>query len=276
MTTLFDATIALANHLHVLRTSTATGTTDTTHTPDTKRTEDNDTFNGGTIWAISADDAAPEGQFARVTDFANTGGIITHTAFTVATASGDTYGIAGGRYPLDVLISAINNELVLYDIPRYDTTSLDVVSGQSEYTLPTGIYKHNLRGVYEFTSTDSDDNRPAKLNFSVQAAATGTQHTLVIESRNITVGNDIMLEYTARLTPLYLATDTIDDSIPLALILPYAAMNAEINRMRTYASESQLDIAMLDRYERQAARADLKHRVRLPQRRGKVNESYGK
>ena len=84
-----------------------------------------------------------------------------------------------------------------------------------------------------------------------------------------------MLEYVTPLVPLYLASDTIDASIPLALILPYAAMNADITKQRTYASESQLDIAMLDRYERRAARADLKYRVRLPQRRGKVNESYG-
>ena len=69
MTTMFSATLALANYLHVLRTSTATSTTDTVSTKDTKRTEDNDNFNGGTIWVISANDAAPEGEFAYVTDF---------------------------------------------------------------------------------------------------------------------------------------------------------------------------------------------------------------
>ena len=53
MTTMFSATLALANMLHELRTSTATSTTSTVVTPDTKRTEENDTFNGGALWVIT-------------------------------------------------------------------------------------------------------------------------------------------------------------------------------------------------------------------------------
>lgn len=275
MTTMFDATLALAIKLGVVRASTATGTTSTSVTPDTKRTEADDIFIGGTIWITAATSAAPEGEWAYVTDFANSGGVITHSVLTVQTASGDSYAIAGGRYPLDVLISAINNELIKYKAPRWDLTTLDVVSAQSEYELPDGIDQYNLIGVYETLKDDADDNRPTPLKFDVQSAAAGSKHTVIILSKQIGVDNDIWLEYLAPVTPLYLAADTIDEIIPLPRLLAHAAVNAELNRMRTYASESELDIRMLDRYERQAAEADLRYPVRLPGKRGKVNEAGG-
>ena len=275
MTTLFNATLQLATRLKVLRVSTATGG-DASSVLDTKRTEANDTFNEGTVWIITdagGASAAPEGEWARVSDFANTGGDITIATLTAAIASGDTYAVAGGRYPLDVLISAINNEIIKHKIPRYDTTSLDIVAGQSEYDLPVGITGANLRGVYESTSTDSNDNQWTPLSFSVQEAATGTQHVLVIESRNVTDGNDIMLEYVSRLSPIYLCDDEIDDIMPMARILPAAAMQCELIRMRTFDSGSPLDIDMLKVYRDEARQAKAENPIRLPAKRGKVNEA---
>jgi len=275
MTTLFNATLQLAQALGVVRVSTATGG-DATSILDTKRTEADDTFNGGTAFIITdagGASAAPEGEFSRVSDFANSGGDITIAAVTAAIALGDTYAVAGGRYPLDVLISAINNEIIKHKIPRYDTTSLDIVAGQSEYTLPVGITGDNLRGVYESTSTDSDDNQWTPLSFSVQEAATGTQHVLVIESRSVGTGNDIMLEYLSRLSPLYLATDVIDDIVPMARILPAAAAQCELIRMRTYDSGDPLDIEMLKFYRDEARQSKLENPIRLPAKRGKVNEA---
>ena len=188
-------------------------------------------------------------------------------------AAGDTYGIASGRYPLDVLRTAINNELIKHEVIRYDTTSLDIISDQSEYTLPSGIYKHNLMGVYEATDTDSNDNQWTPLDFSVQTAAAGSQHTLVIHSRNVTAGNDIMLEYKYRLVPLYDADDEIDPAIPMELLLSSAAANAELIRMRTYGSESKLDIEMLKMYREEARLAEMKNPIRLPAKRGRINEA---
>jgi len=275
MTTMFNAVLELVNMLGTLRVSTATGG-DTTSCLDTKRLEKNDTWNGGSLWLITdagGASAAPEGEWARVSDFAETGGDITISAVTAAIAAGDTYGISAGRYPLDVLISAINNEIIKHKIPRYDTTSLDVVAGQSEYTLPVGINGNNLVGVYESTSTDSDDNQWTPLSFSVQEAATGTQHVLVIESRSVGTGNDIMLEYLSRLSPLYLATDVIDDIVPMARILPAAAAQCELIRMRTFDSGDPLDIEMLKFYRDEARQSKLENPIRLPAKRGKVNEA---
>jgi len=261
--------------LGTVRISTATGG-DTTSCLDTKRLEADDTWNGGSLWLITdagGASAAPEGEWARVSDFAETGGDITISAVTAAIAAGDTYGVSAGRYPLDVLISAINNEIIKHKIPRYDTTSLDIVAAQWEYDLPTGITGDNLIGVYESTSTDSDDNQWTPLSWSVQEAATGSVHLLVIESRNVTSGNDIMLEYLSRLSPLYLATDEIDDIVPMARILPAAAAQCELIRMRTYDSGDPLDIEMLKFYRDEARQARLENKIRLPARRGKVNEA---
>jgi len=163
MATMFNATLQLANKLGVLRVSTATGGTTTTLL-DTKRTEGDDAFNGGTIWLITdagGASAAPEGEWATVSDFANTGGVFTVSTMT-APASGDTYGCATARYPLDVLKTAINNELIKYKIPRYDRTSLDIVANQSEYTLPAGIRGEKLVNVYEEKDTDTSDSQPVK------------------------------------------------------------------------------------------------------------------
>ena len=273
MTLLFDATLQLAQKLGVVRVSTTTGGSATTLV-DTKRIEKDDTFKGGTTGLITEGGgapAAPEGEYSRISAW----DLDTWTA-TVATmtaiASGDTYAIAAARYPLDLLISAINNELIKHEIPRYDRTSLDIVTGQSEYTLPTGIRGENIISVYEETDTDSNDSKPVPLNFDVQEAATGSQHLLVIKSRKVTAGNDIMLEYMARLSPLYLATDVIDDIVPMALILPAAAAQCELIRMRTLDSGDPLDIAMLQFYRDEAQIAKRENIIRKPAKRGKVLE----
>lgn len=276
MTTMFNATLQLANRLKVLRTSTATGGTTGTLL-DTKRTEIDDTFNRGTIWLITDVDgasAAPEGEWPLVTDFANTGGVLSAT-FTVAPASGDTYGVATEDFPRDVLISAINDELVKHKVVRYDRTSLDIIANQSEYTLPAGIRQDNLLNVYEETDTNTSDSQPTPLSFEVQTAAAGSQHTLVIKSRDVTAGNDIVLEYRTVLSPLYTASAVIDASLPMARILDSAAASARANQMSTYGSASKLGIELM-RYNREdAVLARAENPVRLPSKRGNINESAG-
>lgn len=276
MTTLFQATLELANRLGVLRTSTATGGTTVTLV-DTKRTEGDNTFDRGTVWLITdadGDSAAPEGEWSRVSDW----DLDTWTA-TVATmtapANGDTYGIATEDFPLDVLISSINNELIKHNVIRYDRTSLDIIASQSEYTLPAGIRQDNLINVYEETDANSSDSKPVPLSFSVQTAVAGSQHLLVIESTNVTPGYDIMLEYRTKLTPLYLATDVIDSSLPLARILDNAAAHARLIGMSTYGSGSDLEIEAMKMHRQDAVLARLENPIRLPAKRGRVNEAAG-
>jgi len=277
MATLFNATLQLAQRLKVLRTSTATGGSTTTCV-DTKRTESDDAFNGGTLWLITdagGASAAPEGEWARVSDWV----LSTHTAtigtVTAAIASGDTYGLATGDFPLDILIGAINDELVKHKVVRYDTTSLDFVASQSEYDLPDGIRADNLLNVYESTVDDSNDNRWTPVNWSVQTDVAGSTHTIIIHSRDVSTDNDIMLEYTTFLEPLYLADDVIDDSLPLARILDSAAANARATRMMTRGSESELEIELAKWHRQDAMQARAENPIRRPYKRGNINEAAG-
>lgn len=274
MTTLFNATLQLATRLKVLRVSTATGGS-ATAIVDTKRTESVDAFNGGTAWIISAGSASPEGKWARVSDWNATTKTATIATVTDAVGAGDTYGIAAGSFSLDMLISGINDQLVKHKVVRYDRTSLDVVSGQSEYTLPAGIRQDNLLNVYLETDSDSDDSKPTPLSFDVQTAAAGSQHTLVIKSRSLPVGYDLMLEYKGYLSPLYLATDVIDDSLPMARILDDAAASVLALSMRTNSSTNKLDIELMKIFREDARAAKLENQIRYPAKRGKVNEAAG-
>jgi hypothetical protein len=274
MTDLFDATLALADTLGILRISTATGG-GTTSIVDTACTEGNDIPNGGTAWIITdagGASAAPEGEFAKISDYASSGTTFTIGTLTAAVASGDRYGYAGGRYPLDVLISAINSALRKTRVPRWNTTSLDTVAGQSEYTLPAGIYRNNLLNVYVSTNDDSDDNGWARVNFRVQGAATGSQHTLVIISK-VDTGVDIALEYLAPHAAVYAATDAIDPIIPIERITAMAAPRCELIRMRTYSSESELDIEMRKELKSEEREAEMRFPIRYPAVQGNVNEA---
>ena len=277
MTTLFNAVLDLANELAILRRSTATGGSTTTII-DTKRTESDDAFNGGSAFIITdagGASAAPEGEWARVSDWVNSTTTATIGTLTAAVASGDTYALATGDFPLDVLISAINKEVGKIKVVRYDRTSLDIISGQSEYTLPAGIRQDNLLNVYEETDSDTSDSKPTPLNFEVQTAAAGSQHKLVIKSRGVTAGNDIMLEYTTFLDNLYLATDVIDDSIPMARILPAAAAHCRAIKMSTYSSGSELEIELMKIHREDAQLARLENQIRRPAKRGNINEAAG-
>jgi len=279
VTTLFQATLELANELAILRVSTASDDGgDSTTVKDSKRTEIDDAFNGGTLWVITdagGESAAPEGEWARVSDFVNTDGVITISEVTADVEEGDTYGVATGNFPLDVLISAINKYAIKHNVIRYDRTSLDITANTSEYTLPAGIRQDNLINVYEETDTDTSDSQPTPLNFEVQTAAAGSQHKLLILSRNVTTGNDIVLEYRTKLAPMYLATDVIDDSLPMARILADAAAHARAIQMSTLTSGSELEIAMMNIHREDAALARAENPIRLPAKRGKVNEAAG-
>jgi len=274
MTTLFDATLAVARELGVARQGTATGGSTTTII-DTGRNEVDDAFNGGTAWIVSADSAAPEDEYATISDWVNSTGTATISAVTAAVASGDVYVLTTARYPLDVLISAINSELIKYWVPRWDKTSLDVVSGQSEYDLPAGINKYNLVNVYETTSTDSDQNRPVHLNFRVHTAVAGSQHKLEIMSRNVVAGNDIWLEYLSHPDPISAVTDTIDEAIRLPNLVAHSAAQALLISMQTYGSANDMDKDLRKELMNKADKLDLMYPQRKPVRRGRVNEAAG-
>lgn len=273
MTTLFDVTLAVARKLGVLRTGTVDSGSTTTCV-DALRTEVSNHYNGGTLFVTdTTDDAAPKSEYARVSAFAS--GTITHDELTATLAAGDKYGVMTSRFPLDIILSAINDELINYKAPRYDATSLDVVTAQKEYTLPAGIDKYNLLNVYEETQDDADDPRYVPLDFEVRPAAAGSQHTLVIQSTMITTGNDFLLEYMSWCIPLAEASDTIDESIPLPRLVVIAAAQTVLTVMNTFASGNKLEMEHWKQLTSQAEEAKKRYPIRPTQRRGRVMEAGG-
>lgn len=96
-----------------------------------------DDWNGGTVIVIQAGGSAPEGEFARVTDYTASTGTISMTPLTAAVQNNDVYGLAGPHYPLRDMIELANAALrELGDIPLVDT-SLTTAEQQTEYTCAT-------------------------------------------------------------------------------------------------------------------------------------------
>lgn len=278
MTTLFNATLKLAEHLMVIRNSVV-DSGNTTTIVDALRDEVDSAFSDGSVW-LTYDagglKAAPEGEFSRVTAFDNATSTITHEGFTSAVGAGDRYAVSNGRYPLDVLISAINRELVKYKSLRYDSTSLDVVQAQTEYTLPAGITKSDLINVYvETIKSDDNDHQWTEVRFDVHESTIGGQHTLILESEGLGVGYDLMLEYYEWHPRLAVATDEIDEHIPTALWLDAAAANCEVARMRQYDAGSDMDMEMLKYYRAESEKAERRYPIRYKQSKGRVMESGG-
>ena len=110
--TLFDLTKDLARLLGTLYEGVATGGSTTTIADTVERLEDDDYWNGGTAWITydaAGAGAAPQGEYSSISDFAQTGGIVTlRSTLTGAVASGDRYAVATSRYPLHILIQKIN------------------------------------------------------------------------------------------------------------------------------------------------------------------------
>ena len=275
MTTLFDATLAVARKLGVLRTGTVDSGSQTTCVDATRREVDS-SFNGGTIWAIdTTDDAAPKNEWAVISDYVLSTGTLTHGALSAVFGAGDTYGITTQRFPLDIIKTAINDELIKYKAPRYDATTLDVVKDQSEYTLPVGIYKNNLLNVYESTVDDDNNNRWVPLQFEVQPADSGSQHTLVVKSRRVSVDNDFLLEYMAWCLPLDAFGDVIDESIPLPRLVVHAAAQTVLIVMQTYSSSNELDMDLWKFLSKQAEDSVDRYPIRPTQRKGRVMQAGG-
>ena len=185
------------------------GTT-TSLTDTVRRTEITDYWNDGTIWILSAGGAAPENEFAKVTDFGS--GTFTHVALTAATDSADRYAASPGHYPYDVLIDCVNLAMKQYRYPKIDITSLDVVAGQTEYTLPSAIQIGRLREVYVQTQDDANDNRWQKVG-EWWTTDDGTDEILILPEDLLDdyAGNDLRLDYEEIHTDLTAGDDTVHD-----------------------------------------------------------------
>src|SRR3990170_1504342 len=191
--TLATATYRLARELGIVVEGVATGGSATTLIDTNDLTQADDYWNGASLWILrdSAEAAAaPEGEFAIVSDFATTGDTLTlrnvaagtGNALTAAAAAGDRYALGKKRYPMHILIQRVNQALVeMGTIPITDTTTVDTASAQTEYSLPIAA-NTDLREVWFQTITgDTNDNRWRKMHdWYIQRSATGVADLLML------------------------------------------------------------------------------------------------
>jgi hypothetical protein len=225
--TLFDLTYELARLLGVTSEGVATGGSTTTIADTVERTEADDFWNGGTAW-ITYDaggaGAAPQNEYSFISDFANSGGVVTlRSTLTAAVAANDRYAIAGLRYPLQLLIQKINEVLSTIPIQKDDITTITIAADQTEYSLPTDVWTLNQVWLQRNTD-DSNDNDFSRLyDWHVKKSATGTANVLMLD-RQFNTDVILKLVYLTDHQTLRVSTDKLDTNIHINRVLYDAAV----------------------------------------------------
>ena len=232
---LFFATYRVARELGAIQQGTATSGSATTLVDTRLLTQADDFWNGGTVWIIDATSgaAAPEEQFAIVSDFVNStstvtvipGIVTTGNAFTATVDADDQYAISTSQYPLNELIWAVN--AALHDIGQLETsdiTTVDTATSQTEYSIPLAANK-DLRAVYlQGRLNDANDNRWIPIqNYDIRRTATGTADLLILPFQYVT-GRDIRLDYVQEHPELEGVGDHIADEVNLNHLVVAAAI----------------------------------------------------
>lgn len=136
MTTLFDATLALAKVLGNVRSSTTTAAGSATTIIDSTRTEPADYWDGGTLWITSGAKASTS---RKITDWVLTTTTFTIPTTTTAAGSGAAYSVLDAAWPQDKLIEFINMALQEHCKVLASNATLPTVAYQESYTLPAGV-----------------------------------------------------------------------------------------------------------------------------------------
>lgn len=275
--TLSDLTYFTARQLGVVTEGTCTGGTTGTVLDSVERTEGDDDWNGGTVWIrYDTGGIAPQGEYDIITDFANTGGVITvRTGFTAAVAASDQYAIAKPRYSLQVLKQAVNMALHrIGSILLWNSTSVTTADAQTEYTLPSMVTKETLREVYLQTNDDdSDDNQWEKqYNWRVKepAAGTGTAKTLVLHTQPAS-GYAVGLSYTGVHPELSIYSDKLNESVQPERVYYAAAYEALIKKRR---GADAITADKIVRAQQDMLTADQNYPINIPAKTPRIIQSY--
>jgi hypothetical protein len=270
--TLATLTYRVARELGIVKEGTATGGSTSTLLDSSGRTEADDYWNNGTAWLLydaGGAAAAPQGEFASITDFASTGGVIS-TVWTVAPAAGDRYAIAKKRYRKADLIQAVNRALQdLGTIPVVDSTTITTADNQTEYTLPVAA-NTDLRQVWLQTNDDdSNDNRWHLIHgWKIQHAVAGTGHTIILPTQ-YSSGYAIKLVYMAPHPDLNAYSDKLYETIHENMIIYSAASKAlEVQLARGIVSD-EISRTLVFMQEK-AMEAKRQHQPMIPRRTTRI------
>ena len=219
--------------------SATSGTTatvvDTTLTTDYQDFSDFD----GTVAIIATDaaglGAAPEGEYALVTNYTASTKTLTFatSSFTAAVAAGDIVLLAqGSLFPFQDVKRKCNTALRnLGDIPLLDTT-LTTAANQTEYNMPTAVpWNRIIKIDIQGTTADADDNRyfETPINAIVVPPTVGGTALIVLDQ--LSSGYEIRITYLTQHPKLVDYDDDIEKAIHPALAVAACALEcASINR----------------------------------------------
>lgn len=270
--TLFDCTYQLAVALGAIAEGTATGGSTTTLVDTVELTQDDDFWNGGTVWVTydaGGAGAAPQGEYSVVTDFAASSDTATlRSTLTAAIAAGDRYAIARTRFPLGILIQKINEALVGVKIEKVDISTITVADGQTEYSLPSDVLE--LKEVWISSNDDTDDNRWERIyDFHVLKSATGTANKVAF-GRQFSTDTVVRLVYTAYHATLVTAANKLDDSIHINRVVYNAAVGCLLWRKAKVGESDSTVNELLNYFQNLAAQMNAEHEVAVPKKSAKT------
>lgn len=251
MTTLYDALLNLARRVRSVNTGVATGGTTTTLIDTVNRVEEDETFNGQTLFMLDGNNANTTHQ---IINFDNATSTITFSpAVTNAIADGDRYMVC--RVVREDLVQAVNAALTeIGNVTKIDE-SLTVVADQTEYTLPAGIY--NLVRV-EVAASESADYA-YKRNYRWREI-NGKLH--IPREFVETEGMKLRLYYNALHDNVDADADAIDAGIPLPLLTSVAAYNFQWQQYANKGNFDQKEDTFLSKVQNDMYAAQGKFRVR--------------
>ncbi|KKN62893.1 hypothetical protein LCGC14_0507460 [marine sediment metagenome] len=239
-----------------------------------------DDYNGGSV-IVTYDNggaaAAPEGEFARVEDYAQSTGtitVLTADTFTAAVAVSDEYLVSTKKYPHQKMIRTINRALgQVGDIPRVDTTTLDTASSQTEYTYALAWKRSPPYQVdIQIKTTDANDNQWRKISRGkwYYVPAVGGTTALLVFKEQLPSSRDLRIWYKGPHPVVQLYSDTIYEGIHeewLIWEVVYRALRERIAR-RDGLSEWEVQLMNEANAERKEQRA--RHKIWFPKRDTKL------
>ena len=157
-----------------------------------------DTNLTGTLFVLeTTDNAAPEGEFQRLSAFATSTGTFTvDTAFTAVVGAGDFFRYATPLYPLDSMIQLVNSGLrSLGPLVYVDTTTLDTASNQTEYTAAVEWKYQPIRVDIQTLTGDANDNQWQIISNWRYVPAVGGTAGLIVFDHQPTAVRDLRIWY---------------------------------------------------------------------------------
>ena len=219
-----------------------------------------DSWNQGTAFItydVGGTGAAPEGEFARITDYDRTLGTVT-ADFSADVATDDHYALASRRWTTDDMIAVVRRAMRrMGAVPKNDV-SLTTAASQTEYTLPAGF--RQVRRVYRHQVTTTDNEQPVRMSDWYE------ENGVLIFRRQPPSGVVLRLVGKGTAADMRLYGDTLEASIPLERAVAESAYHAlRFLIRRTEGEDRSLMQNLNDAADyRDEARAEWPVRVPLP------------